>query len=101
MFPGSTSWLLPAERVTRLTFTTGRVAPDLLGFRGQHRFAPLSRKIAHEKAHHNQAGQQQRDQHQADGGGAPIRVVARRVQVSSALPIAASVLQFRTAAGLR
>ena len=53
----------------------------LFRFRGKDRFPPLSRKKAHEKARHNQACQQQGDQHQADGGGAPIRVVARRVQV--------------------
>ena len=53
----------------------------LLRFRGEDRFAPLARKIADEEAHHNQDGQQQGDQHQADGGGAPIRLVPRRVQM--------------------
>ena len=79
----------------------GESGAGLLRFRGEDRFAPLPGKIAHEKAHHNQDGQQQSDQHQADGGGAPIRVAARAWQMSSALPIAASGLQFRTAAGLR
>ena len=79
----------------------GESRAGLLRFRGEDRFAPLAGKIADEKAHHNQDGQQQSDQHQADGGRASIRLVRPGSGDASALPVAASALQFQTSTGLR